>query len=187
MGRAPGVVVDGGDGWVFVGAELALGVLDGPRLSPVPNAGFSLLWFEGEVIAAVPFRSCLPFSEGLLPEAVLPEGAVGAPGARMQPREAESPAVRAIGECSQVLVCELAGQRYGLTGVQVLATGEFERVSGDKGDSVRFSGLVVPRCSLAPPAFVDPPSAPASAAGVRGTMSSDGDCGPSGPKDAGTT
>lgn len=192
FGQAAGVVVDTGRGRVFVEATQALRVLEAPRLSPVPNAGFSLLWFEGEVIAAVPFQSCVagpaeepkPVAgdpvEGAAVEGAAVEGAVVAasPGGRSSSGAVED--VQA--GLSEVLVCELGGQRYALTGVRVLASGVLDL----EGRTVRFAGAAVPHCRLVPPGFLNSPSEPTSERHIRGRMFVGGDGGPRGPEDAGT-
>lgn len=100
--RVAGVIVDAGRGRVFVGADQAIGVLGGARLSPVAGAPLSMFWFEGEVLVALPFLACAG-DEG-------------------------RPAAWRGGRAAQVLIGELGGRRYGLTDVMVLASGTFERV-----------------------------------------------------------
>ncbi len=152
-GRVAGVVVDAGRGRVFVGADQAIGALAEPRLCPVARAPLSLLWFEGEVLVAIPFLSCV---DG---------GAV----ARRAEADGERP--------PHVLIGELGGQRYGLTDLVVLAGGSFERaplpqapreepsdavaVMGDAAEEgVRFEGAVIPSCRLSLPSALSPGAMP---------------------------
>jgi hypothetical protein len=128
-----GVIVQTAQGTGFVRAEQALGFVESARTSPVPGATFSLLWFDGRVLVAVPFETCLAASA----------------------RQGVSPGRPAVGLVRRsALVCECGGEVYALTGVEVVATGTFEVVgSGATADAVRSGADEVPLWVLVPPAF----------------------------------
>lgn len=124
-GERAGVIVQTSRGRCFVPAAQARAVLESPRTSPVPGAEFGMLWFEGRVLVAVPFEACLDA------RAPLGERATGG-GA---PRSA--------------LVCELGGESYALTGVEIVATGRFE--GDEKSGVLLHEGSEVPCCVLCAP------------------------------------
>jgi hypothetical protein len=104
----------------------------------VPSAEFSLFWFEGRALIAVPFaRALVPRSPAVLERAPKP----------LSPRRR-----------SHLLVCDLEGQVVGLMGLEVLATGRFEQametdeVAG-LAAGVSFEGGPVPRAHLVAPGW----------------------------------
>lgn len=150
-GRKLGVIVQTGQGIGFVSAEQTLGFVESARTSPVPGTTFSVLWFEGRVLLAVPFEACL----------------AGA-AARAQTPERPAP----LANRRAALICELGGEPYALTGVDVLASGRFERVGSHEGQreatpGVRYAGGDVSLWVLSLPAAAlaaGPPAAALAAA-----------------------
>lgn len=167
-----GVIVECAGRRLFVSARQALAVVEAPRPTGVPGADFSLVWFEGEVLVAVPFETCVP--GGVLPAVT---SAIGA-------GEPSAPALRRPGaRRPAALICELGDRRYGLTGVEVLASGRFEPAGasgilrdtllqeGVLQEGVLHDGVEVPECVLEEPkGLVGDPAEPAPAVSFRGTL-----------------
>lgn len=132
MATVQGIVVEADPGPLFIAAEQALACVESPRLSPVPGASFSILWFEGQVLVTVPLTDCLP-------EALV---------------TAASPAGSDEGRRSKVLICEIEGERYALTNMEPVTSGRFEigDASPETGRAtVRYPGGEAVLCTLTVP------------------------------------
>lgn len=148
----PGVVVEVAGRRLFVSAQQACAVLEAARPSAVPGAMFSLVWFEGEALVAVPFEACVPERQ----RGVCADPALGSADLESQGGAREGPA----------LICALGERRYALVDVKILASGLFEPLesrgepgtegdtdgeAGSEGEWVRYDRGVALECVLCEP------------------------------------
>lgn len=168
----PGVVVEVAGRRLFVSAQQACAVLEVACPTAVPGAAFSLVWFEGEVLVAVPFEACVS-------ERHLRVSADPTPGSEDS---------QSLGDArpGPALICVLGERRYALLDVKILASGLFEplesrgepraegEVDGEAGSEgergVRYDRGVAVECVLCEPRGLLTNGGPDPAAAFRGTL-----------------